>query len=266
MMNRSESKYCGMLAVSGGAVLAAILALAPAASADDSSPSPPSSAERSTGSVYSPNTIQTAGPRETLLEFHGDASDRGGVRAASYLPGGPSTSAQVPHDSRPPRSPGAEFSRILPPPSPDSAESFIHGAARSGGASSGSDKTSSIVTPIAGTGVVLGAFLIFAWVLKRSLPKSASPLPGEAVEVLGRAPLAARHVAHLMRVGNKLILVAVSSAGVETLTEITDPVEVDRLTGICGQSHPLSASQSFRGLLQSFAENDRAARSEAAGR
>jgi hypothetical protein len=57
---------------------------------------------------------------------------------------------------------------------------------------------------------------------------------------------------HLVRCGHKLLLVAISTAGADTLTEITDPVEVDRLCGLCRQSHPQSATTAFRNVLNQF--------------
>ena len=53
------------------------------------------------------------------------------------------------------------------------------------------------------------------------------------MELLGRAPLAGRQTMQLIRVGNRLLLVALSASGAETLTEITDPVEVEHLAGLC---------------------------------
>jgi hypothetical protein len=37
----------------------------------------------------------------------------------------------------------------------------------------------------------------------------------------------------LVRCGNKLLLLATSASGVQPLTEVTDPDEVDRLTRLC---------------------------------
>lgn len=111
----------------------------------------------------------------------------------------------------------------------------------------------SVATLLGSLAVVLGLFLLLAWVLKLAMPKGATMLPRDAVEVLGRAPLAGRHQVHLIRCGNKILLVSVTPSGAETLTEITDPVEVDRLAGICYQSRPFSASANFRQLLQGFA-------------
>jgi hypothetical protein len=56
----------------------------------------------------------------------------------------------------------------------------------------------------------------------------------------------------LLRLGNKLVLIAVSPTGVDTLAEITDPVEVDRLTGYCYQGHPNSSTVAFHKVFKSF--------------
>jgi len=70
--------------------------------------------------------------------------------------------------------------------------------------------------------------------------------------VLGRAPLAARQQVHLLRCGRKLLLVSVTPAGAETLTEITEPEEVDRLAGLCRAAQPGSSTATFRRLLDQF--------------
>jgi flagellar biogenesis protein FliO len=78
-------------------------------------------------------------------------------------------------------------------------------------------------------------------------------LPIEVVQLLGRTPLADRQYVHLIRFGNKLLLIAVSAAGAETLAEISDPAEVDRLAGLCQQLDTNSTSATFRHVLQQFA-------------
>jgi flagellar biogenesis protein FliO len=92
----------------------------------------------------------------------------------------------------------------------------------------------------ASLGIVLALFLAVAWAMRRGAPKGFAPLPTEAVEVLGRATLVGRAQVHLVRCGNKIVLVHASAGGVETLTEITDAAEVDRLHSIC---HPAAPSE-----------------------
>lgn len=106
-----------------------------------------------------------------------------------------------------------------------------------------------MTTVLTGLGIVIGLFLAFAWFTKRAAPKSMQALPGEVVEVLGRAPLNSKQQMQLVRLGNRLLLLAMSTDSAETLAEITDPAEVDRLTAICRQNAPGSVTDTFRQVL-----------------
>ncbi len=103
--------------------------------------------------------------------------------------------------------------------------------------------------------VVLGLFFGVLWIMRRGMPKGTRALPGEVVESLGRAPLAGRQQMHLIRFGQKLLLVSLSPSGAETLSEITDPAEVDRLAGLCQQTHSQSATGAFRQVLKQFGQD-----------
>jgi flagellar biogenesis protein FliO len=122
------------------------------------------------------------------------------------------------------------------------------GRSSSGEASAAASGT--LLTTFGSLALVLCLFFAVAWILRRGSPHALSVLPGEVVEILGRASLPGRHQMHLVRCGHKLLLVAVSTAGADTLTEITDPLEVDRLCGLCREHHPHSATATFRGILQ----------------
>ncbi len=117
----------------------------------------------------------------------------------------------------------------------------------------GSNPLASGVTVLGSLAVVLGAFFLVAWCMRRSAPAGSIALPGEVFEVLGRGAMAGRQQVYLLRCGKKLILVSVTPAGAETLTEITDSIEVDRLSGICEQSRPSSATAAFRQVFGQFA-------------
>jgi flagellar biogenesis protein FliO len=112
--------------------------------------------------------------------------------------------------------------------------------------------TQSIYTIVTALAIVIGAFLVFSWALRRGSKKSGRriALPAEVVSVLGRAPLAARQFAELLRVGNKLVLVAQTASGPTTITEVTDPAEVDRLVGLCQQYDPHSTTKAFEQVFQ----------------
>jgi flagellar biogenesis protein FliO len=114
---------------------------------------------------------------------------------------------------------------------------------------------STALTTVGGSlAVVLGLFLVIAWCARRFTPAGAAILPKEAVELLGRTSLAARQQAHLVRVGNKLLLVAISPVGAETLTEITEPAEVEHLTALCRRGKPSSSTLAFRQALTELAK------------
>ncbi len=111
-------------------------------------------------------------------------------------------------------------------------------------------KIESFTTAGAGLAIVIGLFLVCMWLLRKSGPSPTTPLPKEAIAVLGRIPLAARNFAHLLQVGNKLVLVAITPEGVAPITEITDPMEVQRLLGLCQQTSKHSTSAEFHEVLK----------------
>jgi flagellar biogenesis protein FliO len=142
--------------------------------------------------------------------------------------------------------------RRLPPPTvaaaPSASQSAHAVAARQ--LPNLSLRWDSISTSVSALGAVIGCFLFCTWLVRRGSRKSTGALPRDVVSVLGRVPLAARNVAQLLRVGNKLVLVSLTPAGAETLTEITDPAEVDRLVGLCHQSDPHSTTKAFEHVFR----------------
>lgn len=111
------------------------------------------------------------------------------------------------------------------------------------------------MTTMSALAIVLGVLFLFYWGMKRLGPKTNQILPAEAVELLGSTALSPRQRLCLIRVGRKLVLVAMSSEGVEPLTEIDDPVEVDRLVGICASQRNGSATQVFRQVFSQYIDN-----------
>jgi flagellar biogenesis protein FliO len=109
--------------------------------------------------------------------------------------------------------------------------------------------TSSMVTVSASLAIVLGLFFVLVWITRKNMPRAMAGLSSQVVDVLGRAPLGQRQHMHLVRIGNKLLLVCVTPAGAHTLTEITDPAEVDQLVTLCQQNPSGSMTNSFRNVL-----------------
>ncbi len=114
----------------------------------------------------------------------------------------------------------------------------------------------SLVTVGGSLAVVLGVFFAVAWMLRRTSPNGFGTLPSEAFEVLGRAALANRQQVHLLRCGAKLLLVSVSATGAQTLTEITDSAEVDRLAGLCRQNRSIGAATALRQVFRHAEKSD----------
>ena len=111
----------------------------------------------------------------------------------------------------------------------------------------------SIPSTFAALAVVTGLLLLALWGFKRSLPSSMQLLPVEAASVLGRMPLTGKQFAHLIKLGDKLVLVSVTPTGVDTLTEVTDPDQVTRLVALCSSNAPHSAKRDFDQILQQLA-------------
>ena len=107
--------------------------------------------------------------------------------------------------------------------------------------------------------VVLGLFLVVAWAMRKAAPRSARVLPKEVFDILGRASFGARQQVQLLRCGGKLLLVSITPHGAETLTEVTDAVEVNRIAGVCQQGNPKSSTTAFRQVFQQLADDPRAA-------
>jgi flagellar biogenesis protein FliO len=112
----------------------------------------------------------------------------------------------------------------------------------------------SVYTTGTALAVVLGVFFLCAALVRRGAKRSNSRLPEEVVSVLGRVPLAARQVAELVRVGNKLVLISITPHGAEPLTEITDPAEIDRLVGLCHQGAKGSSTEEFDQIFRKLAD------------
>jgi flagellar biogenesis protein FliO len=76
-------------------------------------------------------------------------------------------------------------------------------------------------------------------------------LPTEALELLGKRTIEPRVSIQMVRCGGKILVLGVSPEGIRTLSEISDPVEVDLLAGACRRRESEgSAAASFGKLLQ----------------
>ena len=168
---------------------------------------------------------------------HGTGASQFPVRQAAAEAPAPAAAAATPLKLAPRKSTGQKLDR----PEAPTAEGAIG-------------------TVAASLGIVLGLFLVLAWCSRKFAPAGAAQLPKEAVELLGRSSLGPRQQMQLVRIGNKLLLVAVTTAGeAQTLTEITDPVEVEHLAGLCRRGQSASATSSFNQVLGQLAREPQTA-------
>ncbi|MCG8587594.1 MAG: flagellar biosynthetic protein FliO [Pirellulales bacterium] len=112
-----------------------------------------------------------------------------------------------------------------------------------------------VATSAAALIFVVGIFLLVAWLMKRGASTSMRALPTEAFEVLGRSTLGPQQAVQLVRLGNKLLLVASSAEGASTLAEIDDKAEVERLAAMCMTGKETSATQEFHEALEDLSTN-----------
>ncbi|MBI85606.1 MAG: hypothetical protein CMJ81_20625 [Planctomycetaceae bacterium] len=107
----------------------------------------------------------------------------------------------------------------------------------------------SLLTVLSSLAIVLSLFFLVIWVSRRGTSKGLGKLPRDVIEILGQTTLTARQPMHLIRIGNKLLLVVTTPDGAKTLTEISDAEEVERIRAICEKDKPDSISSSFRDVF-----------------
>lgn len=87
-------------------------------------------------------------------------------------------------------------------------------------------------TTVLSLSAIVGTLGVIGYFAK---PYLGSPrgLPVDALELLGRRAIEQKVAIHLIRCGTRVLVVGVSPEGARTLSEITDPAEVQRLVDAC---------------------------------
>jgi len=122
-------------------------------------------------------------------------------------------------------------------------------ARSSGSATSGAGSWGSTLGSL---GFVIALLLVAAYVLRKHTPAGRARLPDAVLQPLGRRPLDARNSIQLVRCGSRILVLGSSLNGLTTLAEITDPVEVDYLAGLCQPVDSEHSPLSFDQLLNRF--------------
>jgi flagellar biogenesis protein FliO len=107
------------------------------------------------------------------------------------------------------------------------------------------------MTAVSALTVVICLILILARIFRRHAPLFSQSLPTEALEILGRRFLDQRQSIVLLRIGSRILVVGSSAAGLQGVGEVTDPVEVDLIAGMCrGTRSGPGLGTSFLSLLK----------------
>lgn len=84
------------------------------------------------------------------------------------------------------------------------------------------DLRTSITTVVSSLAIVLGLFAVFLWVLRRAgVAQIGDARSGRLVEVLERLPLTASQQLHVVRFGERVVLVSASMSGTTALSEMS---------------------------------------------
>jgi flagellar biogenesis protein FliO len=86
-------------------------------------------------------------------------------------------------------------------------------------------------------GAIAAAFAVVAAATAFNRRRTAS-LPPDVFEVLGEGSLGGQHAVRIVRFGPKTLLVGVSTAGCQTLAELTDPQATACIAAACRGVHP----------------------------
>ncbi|HMP07875.1 MAG TPA: flagellar biosynthetic protein FliO, partial [Lacipirellulaceae bacterium] len=145
--------------------------------------------------------------------------------------------------------PASSEDRRLVPPTGGRSAALGPTDGRRGAITSSLRNLPSLPTAGAAVAAVAALYLACSWMLRGGKPASSGALPAEAFAVLGRAPLTSQSFAQLVRLGNKLVLLAVGANGATALAEVTDPEEVDRIAGLCHSAGRGGSSAEFQQVL-----------------
>lgn len=97
---------------------------------------------------------------------------------------------------------------------------------------------------------IIAVILFGSRLWKKHGPRLSSSIPTEAIDILGKRNVDSRQSIYLIRLGSRIIVVGSTANGLQTLSEVTDPVEVDYLAGLCKQqAEESNVAQSFRSLF-----------------
>ena len=109
---------------------------------------------------------------------------------------------------------------------------------------------------IGALGLVAALIFVARYLLRRFGGRSAAVGRGGPIDVLARVPVAAKQHLLLVRFGERLVLAGSGPGALTTLSEITDPGEVERVLKSLTESQSGSFAHLFRKKSDEFANRD----------
>jgi len=116
----------------------------------------------------------------------------------------------------------------------------------------GAGSSSSLISLLGALALVIGIIFALRGTLRRFLGGAVAASQSPVVQVLTRVAVAPRNHVLLMRVGNRVLVVSDSAAGMRTLAQIDQPEEVADLLTAVASSKSTSAAGGFRQMLAHF--------------
>ena len=122
-----------------------------------------------------------------------------------------------------------------------------------GGARSTSRAASSPWGTLVLLGGIVAVILLGAKWMKQAAPDRFARLAPAAIDLLGTRSITPQHGMHIVRVGERLLVLGSGSDGLRTLSEITEPAEVAHLTHLCrDDAARLDSGWSLNALMQTL--------------
>ncbi|HBN76118.1 MAG TPA: hypothetical protein DD473_09925 [Planctomycetaceae bacterium] len=121
---------------------------------------------------------------------------------------------------------------------------------------SGQSSVSKIMTPVLALAGVISIIFFISRIVKKQVPFASQNLSAEVLDILGRKVVDQRHSIVFVKAGQRILVLGSSLDSLNTLAEITDPVEVDQIRGLCKTAAPQSdMTSSFKMLLSGGLKN-----------
>lgn len=112
--------------------------------------------------------------------------------------------------------------------------------------------TGSLLTTCGALGLVVMLVLGLARAWKQRGGVASGGLNDAVFEILGTRRLTVKQSIQLVRVGSRILVLGLSESGIETLSEITDPQEVEHLADACRATKTDSAGRPLRAMYDQF--------------